>query len=33
MDINEYRNCKNKLIAWEWMIFKHLERIKEELFY
>ena len=31
MDINKYRNCINKLIAWEWMILKQLKRVKERI--
>ena len=31
MDINIYRNCINKLIAWEWMILKQLKRVKERI--
>ena len=28
MDINNYRNCINKLITWEWIIFKQIRKNK-----
>tara|TARA_B100000575_G_scaffold12937_1_gene9353 strand:- start:20 stop:391 length:372 start_codon:yes stop_codon:yes gene_type:complete len=28
MDINNYRNCINKLITWEWIIFKQIKKNK-----
>jgi len=28
MDINNYRNCINKLINWEWIIFKQIRKNK-----
>ncbi len=31
MDINKYRNCINKLIAWEWMILKQLRKSKRRI--
>ena len=31
MDINKYRNCINKLIAWEWIILKQLKKSKRRI--
>ena len=31
MDINKYRNCINKFIAWEWMILKQLRKGKRRI--
>ena len=31
MDINKYRNCINKLIAWEYMILKQLRKRKRRI--
>ena len=33
MDINKYRNCINKLIAWEWMILKQLRKSKRKNYF
>jgi len=31
MDKNKYKNYINKLIAWEWMIFKQLSKRKRRI--
>ena len=31
MDINNYRNCLNKLITWEWRILKQLRNNKRRI--
>ena len=31
MDLNNYRNCINKLISWEWIIFKQLRKNKRRI--
>ena len=32
-DINKYRNCTNKLIAWVWMILKELRKSKRKYYF
>ena len=31
MNINKYRNCINKLFAWEWIILKQLKKSKRRI--